>query len=113
MGYSVKCPLCGADMPLTELESKPNDQENKTYVWVCNDCPGVLLEWWTDRDTDAFSRYVQEGKGIIKQHGLDEETNKNNAHPLKSMEESLDSYQEVVDTLSELREVNDVDTKAD
>jgi uncharacterized Zn finger protein len=77
-GYKVECPLCGADMPLTELESKPNGRENKSYIWICNECPGILLEWWDHKDTDAFRKYIEYHEGIIKQWGdVEEETNAN------------------------------------
>lgn len=50
----VQCPLCDGDMMLNVLPSAPNGREDKTYMWVCEDCPGVLLEWYDSKDTDAF-----------------------------------------------------------
>lgn len=66
MSHAVKCPLCDANMPLTELASNPNGREDRSYVWVCDVCPGVLLEWWDDNDTQAVSKYLKNHEGVIK-----------------------------------------------
>lgn len=84
-GNKVTCPLCGDDMPLTELKSAPNGRENKSYIWICNSCPGILLEWWNDPDTEAFVKYIQNGEGVIKTHGdVGETTNAEHAKRLES-----------------------------
>jgi hypothetical protein len=87
-GNKVECPLCGADMPLTELESAPNGRENKSYIWICNECPGILLEWVDYKDTDAFNKYINFHEGVIKCHGehgyVGETTNNKNIKRLDS-----------------------------
>jgi hypothetical protein len=64
-------------MYLTELEApRPNGRENKSYIWICNECPGILLEWWDHTDTDAFINYIERHEGVIKQwEDEQEETN--------------------------------------
>lgn len=82
-GNKVTCPLCGDDMPLTELKSAPNGRENKSYIWICNSCPGILLEWWDHNDTDAFDKYINFHEGVIKVHGEDVEGTTNHQHAKK------------------------------
>jgi|LSQX01.3.fsa_nt_gb endogenous inhibitor of DNA gyrase (YacG/DUF329 family) len=38
----VKCPLCGA-----EMAGKTNSQ---SFAWVCKECPGVLFEFYNEKD---------------------------------------------------------------
>lgn len=64
----VQCPLCiQGRMFLTELKAAKNGRENKSYIWICEECPGILLEWWDHGDTDAFVNYIERHEGIIKQ----------------------------------------------
>ena len=63
MSQTVTCPLCGNKMELKELESPRNGREDKAYIWICEECPGILLEWWDDTDTEAFVRYMHPKKG--------------------------------------------------
>jgi hypothetical protein len=82
----VQCPLCTEGrMFLTELQSKNTAMENKSYMWICEDCPGILLEWWDSADTDAFVKYLHGPRDhIIKQWEPPEETsNKDSKHLLK------------------------------
>lgn len=58
------CPLCDADMPLTVLESPNSMSEGKTYMWICNECPGVLVEWHDSSDTEALTKYLHHNKGV-------------------------------------------------
>lgn len=88
MSNKVTCPLCGDDMSLTELKSAPNGRENKSYIWICNSCPGILLEWVDHKDTDAFNKYINYHEGVIKVHGTEgdvgETTNSKNTKRLDS-----------------------------
>lgn len=55
------CPLCTeGEMELKELPNeKSPGRENKTYIWICDTCPGVLLEWWDNTDTEAFTNHMK------------------------------------------------------
>lgn len=77
MANSVSCPLCDATMYLTEMESEANYNNSKaSYMWVCQDCPGILLEWYSHHDTDAFRDYMEGKRPAIKEWAaVEEETN--------------------------------------
>lgn len=65
MSSVIKCPLCGDDMPLTQLKSRPNGREGKTYIWICDECPGLLVEWWGGADTEALVKYLDHHEGVL------------------------------------------------
>lgn len=52
------CPLCElGEMEYEFIEKdRPDGREQKGHFWVCNECPGILVEWWDSSDTEAFSR---------------------------------------------------------
>ncbi|MDK2600554.1 hypothetical protein QO179_23965 [Bacillus stercoris] len=55
----MKCPLCEhGDLILKVLKSENEAMKNVSHLWVCDECPGVLLEWWDDPDTKAFAKYL-------------------------------------------------------
>lgn len=54
----MKCQLCeSGDM---EYRSIPNpkamNEEKVTHIWVCNQCPNVMLEWYDHSDSEALLR---------------------------------------------------------
>ena len=51
--YTLTCPLCGAKT----LEHKELDEE--THVWVCSECPAILLEYWGDKDRRVINNYLK------------------------------------------------------
>jgi hypothetical protein len=51
------CPLCEQGrMFLTELKSTNQMMGNKSYMWICEECPGILMEWYTFSDQEAFNK---------------------------------------------------------
>lgn len=46
------CPLCEQGL----MEGRMI--EDKTAVWVCKDCPAVLLEFYTDENTKHLQSYL-------------------------------------------------------
>jgi|SRR5699024_3001552 len=49
-----KCPLCEADsMVYTEIKNI-NALEGVTHKWSCEDCPALLVEYYTQADIDAL-----------------------------------------------------------
>jgi hypothetical protein len=82
----VQCPLCTEGrMFLTELKSNNTAMENKSYMWICETCPGILLEWWGHTDTDAFVKRLDgDLSDVIKEWQPPEETsNESSKHLLK------------------------------
>jgi hypothetical protein len=82
----VMCPLCSEGrMFLTEMHSNNKGNENKSYMWICEACPGILIEWWDGTDTDAVADYLDgQRHHVIKQWGPpEEETNAGSKNLLK------------------------------
>lgn len=82
----LQCPLCTQGrMFLTELKSKHDAMEKKSYMWICEECPGILLEWWQPADTEAFVKRLDgDMSDVIKTWGPpEEETNTSMKHLLK------------------------------
>lgn len=80
MSNHVQCPLCEEGrMFLTELDSANNILEGKSYMWICEQCPGILLEWYGKEDTAAFATYLNgDRRHVLKEYGPPEEqTNAN------------------------------------
>jgi uncharacterized protein YlaI len=56
------CPIC--EHGEMEYEALDNPQalstdqygNRKTHIWICNECPGVLMEWYTSADTKAITK---------------------------------------------------------
>ena len=63
-----KCPLCDADMPLTVLEAPYSMSEGKSYIWICNECPGILMEWYDSADTKALQQYLHYNEGVYDEN---------------------------------------------
>lgn len=83
----VKCPLCDERMFLTELKSNNIAMENKSYMWICETCPGILLEWWDHTDTDAFVKRLDgDLSNVIKTYDPPEESTNSNHIDLLSKE---------------------------
>lgn len=60
MSKPITCPLCeSGHMELKEVQTdRPNGREGKSYLWICEECPGILLEWWDSQDTESFNKYM-------------------------------------------------------
>lgn len=74
MGKPMKCPICvEGDLELTVLKSKNKSTDNQTYMWICNECPGVLFEYWIKADSDAVSKYFKGDRShVISQESSDD-----------------------------------------
>lgn len=60
--YYVHCPLCGdGRMEHHQYNSKGNGREDKSHLWVCDQCPGILVEWWDHHDSKAFNKHIAYG----------------------------------------------------
>lgn len=70
MSFELPCPLCGGNMSPHELESKNTGNGNKTYMWVCDECPGLLIEWHGDYDTEAMVKYLAPKNRITNSGGV-------------------------------------------
>jgi hypothetical protein len=58
----IFCPLCQAgEMKLHEEKAKGESiyKAHVTYIWSCEDCPGMLIEWYDPKDTKAFDKYTR------------------------------------------------------
>jgi len=51
MKNSIVCPLCGEKIKLTTYK--------KTYVWICQACPFVGFEYYTDKDAERASERLK------------------------------------------------------
>ena len=60
--HDISCPLCEAEVEHKELKKNDEESDNKTYIWVCSECPGVLVEWIDSRDTRALTEYLHGGE---------------------------------------------------
>lgn len=82
----LDCPLCEAhSMELITLKSENRSMKNKSYMWICEECPGVLMEWYLDSDQKAFNKFLSgDTSDVIPNEGEDElhEENSNNPKPL-------------------------------
>ena len=47
---TVKCPLCNSELELKKYAD--------TYIWVCRDCPAILVEFHDYHDINNLKRYV-------------------------------------------------------
>ncbi|KKB44782.1 hypothetical protein [Bacillus thermotolerans] len=56
----VECPLCGPDGML-----QPKRQED-TWIYMCDHCPAVLLEWYGPKDTRNFVDCMQYDESMIR-----------------------------------------------
>jgi hypothetical protein len=67
----ITCPLCDSgNMELKEIpKKKPDGRENKGFLWVCEECPGILVEWWDNSDTETFNKYMGYGENHVENHG--------------------------------------------
>ena len=53
----MDCPLCDSKMKLKLVGG--GDILTKTYIWVCDDCPGILFEYHDDFDLENLERYIK------------------------------------------------------
>lgn len=70
MTEPLKCPLCDAEMPHTPLAAEQNSRDNKTHIYICKECPGILIEWWDQTDTNAFVEFFKNPKDSIRKSNL-------------------------------------------
>lgn len=52
--YEVKCNLCGGRMKYIE--------HNGTFIWVCEDCPCIQFEYYTDTDFRELGDYLNSSR---------------------------------------------------
>lgn len=54
----MKCPIC--ECGNMEYRSVPNPKANNlekvTHIWVCDECPNVMIEWYDHSDTEALAK---------------------------------------------------------
>jgi hypothetical protein len=65
---SVDCPLCDHKMYYTEIKNDKGtttnaDGELITAKWTCEECPGVLFEYYNDEDVKVLLSGENEEKG--------------------------------------------------
>lgn len=48
----VKCPLCNATMV--------GQTDTQSFVWACKDCPGVLFEFYNEKDIKFLENILQQ-----------------------------------------------------
>lgn len=59
-GSTITCPLCKEGKmnyePIDNPKGLSQDINGKptTHVWICEDCPSVVMEWYDSTDTDVF-----------------------------------------------------------
>lgn len=70
MTEPLKCPLCDAEMPHTPLQAAKNSRDDQTHIYICEQCPGILIEWWDETDTEALMKYFKNPKENIDQANL-------------------------------------------
>lgn len=70
----LKCPLCDSEMgykPIAvatgnlmdieaanEINRRGDDHNKVTHMWSCEECPGVLFEFYNGFNSDAVHRYL-------------------------------------------------------
>lgn len=51
LGRKLKCPLCEGTMKYVK--------EGTTHIWKCDDCPAILFEYITKKDTENLDRHLE------------------------------------------------------
>ena len=46
----IKCPFCNGNMTFKE--------KNNTYIWVCDDCPNIMFEFYDFDDLVNLNDYL-------------------------------------------------------
>lgn len=54
----IPCPICGAE---TEYR-----QRQGTHIWVCSECPMVMFEYYTEKDTHMLARELDGDQLVAK-----------------------------------------------
>lgn len=59
------CPLCGEkQVSLLEIDKYGNDLLGKctehTYIYICELCPHISLEFWEHEDLENFNLYMND-----------------------------------------------------
>jgi len=52
----MKCPACKGKLVYKEIGKQKN---KKTHMWVCENCPIVIIEFWEDKDVNNLSQYLK------------------------------------------------------
>lgn len=52
----MKCPICDSEL---EYRCKEKNEEEKTHVWVCSECPCVIFEYWDEEDVDNLQAIIK------------------------------------------------------
>ena len=66
MADIMNCPMCTVgNLELLVLKSENKGAENKSYMWICDECPAVLLEYSIDADRKAFNKYLSGDKSDV------------------------------------------------
>lgn len=57
----MNCPIC--EVGEMKYRSLPNmkafNEEELTHVWVCDECPNVMMEWYDRSDSEAMVNYFK------------------------------------------------------
>lgn len=57
--YSLPCPLCDGEMEYEPIDnpkgSSTYNDKTASHVYICDSCPGVLMEWHDHEDDKAVS----------------------------------------------------------
>lgn len=67
---NVDCPICGdGTMEYRKIENQlgtglDEKGEPATHIWICNTCPGILMEWYDHSDTLALDVHLHREDGI-------------------------------------------------
>lgn len=51
---NIQCPLCGGDVFHIQVNSGDGPNPHQSFIWGCNDCPMVMIEFYDERDTQAL-----------------------------------------------------------
>lgn len=68
----VRCPICGEGVMEYKKIDNPfgtglDEQGNPaTHAWICDTCPGVLVEWYNHNDTAALDKYLRREDGLYE-----------------------------------------------
>ena len=56
-----KCPLCEeGNIKHKKLKTKTDYPSNGiTYVWICDDCPMIMFEYYNKNNTVALNNYLK------------------------------------------------------
>lgn len=62
MTVKIKCQLCGGKVQYKELKTvKGSFNYNEfTHIWVCDDCPMVMFEYYDKQNTKTINKYLEQ-----------------------------------------------------